>query len=34
MESRRTVQVSNLPVIQDGKELVQFLEEITGQGSV
>lgn len=34
MASSRTVQVSNLPVIQDGKVLVQFLEEFTGQGSV
>jgi len=34
MGSRRTVKISNLPVIQDGKVLVQFLEEITGQGSV
>lgn len=34
MGSRRTVQVSNLPVLEDGKVLVHFLEEITGQGSV
>ncbi|XP_057854773.1 probable RNA-dependent RNA polymerase 1 [Cryptomeria japonica] len=34
MDSRRSIQLSNLPVVQDTKGLVQQLEEITGKGTV
>ncbi|KAH9320932.1 hypothetical protein KI387_015571 [Taxus chinensis] len=34
MGSNRTIQLSNLPVVQDSKGLVQQLEDITGKGTV